>query len=307
MPTGLERRTRAAEVATEWSDANILTVPYKKGPIGATAFALGRDRDSGAVRVWPGDSNVDIVAQSKKFNQIVVHMYEPSRSIKLRTKLHSWGKGERQDSWAGADESYRKNRIRQSLNVRIPGMRVRSYKPVSIIKHSVSDRNGLDTADVPYVNHFEVSIYAPKHESFFLIGKDELTSFICELPEAATSIKGAHDSLRPDNLREGFKRQGEWFFEPATTKELKAIEKYLRGGRAMKVDGLYESGTPTSWQRTNESHKGLCVKIEKEVFATGPIIDVRQKHHSILMLSNWHRVRANKELSSGLTAVTVWD
>ncbi len=310
MTTLTEQRfERSEQLAKDMSSHGVQTTPYKRGPFqSGSIFGMGRDRD-GTIRIWQGDSEAEIVAHSDVQRQVVLRMYENSRSIKTNIKLSNFGKGIEKARWDEFDTNQQRQRIRSSIRLSIPGLRIRSWEPTTIKKNTIGWKQ--DGPEVDHVNTFNVAGYAPKHESHFLIGYDEKTTFICELPKAVTSIRNAHQSLRPDDLRRGFKRQGEWFFEPATPEELTAIEEHFSNPRrTMAVSGIYSSGKrPNSWIRNNENHKSICIAVDKQTYAIGPVRDNRQDHHSVLMLANWHRVRRNQEvLNNADTArTTTWD
>jgi len=69
----------------------------------------------------------------------------------------------------------------------------------------------------------------------FLVGMDESHLFIAQLTSPATSVKQAHESLRPRDVPAGramrklkVVRQGEWFFMPASGEELGRIEGHIK-------------------------------------------------------------------------------
>lgn len=114
-----------------------------------------------------------------------------------------------------------------------------------------------------------------------LVGCDERQLFMCELPKPCTSIKQAHEALRPKTLPKNEKviRQGEWFFVPANdvtpgiVHRNTAINRFIpRAGKPHIVDEI-----------------GLA----DAVYARG---GVRHPDHKTIKLRGWHRVVKNLEV-----------
>jgi len=81
------------------------------------------------------------------------------------------------------------------------------------------------------------TIKVPGGKRRFLVGMDECHLFIAQMPNTAgaTSVKQAHEDLRPRGVPKGrkakkqkVKRTGEWFLTPASSEELKAIEDHIK-------------------------------------------------------------------------------
>jgi hypothetical protein len=123
-----------------------------------------------------------------------------------------------------------------------------------------------------------------------LVGCDERQLFMCELPKACTSVKQAHEALRPKAVPKETIRQGEWFFVPATDRELDNIKLGLRGNHVVV--------------RRNEAINRYIARAGKPhvvdeilpfggVFARG---GVRHPDHKTIQLRGWHRVVKNLEV-----------
>lgn len=115
-----------------------------------------------------------------------------------------------------------------------------------------------------------------------LVGCDERQLFMCELPKPCTTVKQAHEALRPKTLPKDEKviRQGEWFFvptndiTPSVTHRNTAINRFIpRTGKPHVADeiGLGPGG----------------------VYARG---GVRHPDHKTIKLRGWHRVVKNLEV-----------
>lgn len=113
-----------------------------------------------------------------------------------------------------------------------------------------------------------------------LVGCDERQLFMCELPKPCTSVKQAHEALRPKSLpKEKVIRQGEWFFVPVSdftpgiVHRNTAINRFIpRAGKPHIVDEI---------------------GIADGVYARG---GVRHPDHKTIKLRGWHRVVKNLEV-----------
>lgn len=172
----------------------------------------------------------------------------------------------------------------------------------------------------------------------FLCGHDERHWFVAGIPAAVTTVTDARRALLPRELQDAtftadelsrrhgkkFKRQGEWFFVPATVDQLREIgdrpilhgEKLQRGTRASKphvVSELVRFGgqqvvlfggkeyTPAAWDKFVADGGGRVsgradrrVK-DAMVFVRG---SVRHSDHATLILPDWYRVFMNGEAFS---------
>lgn len=146
----------------------------------------------------------------------------------------------------------------------------------------------------------------------FLVGMDECHLFIAQLTGGATSVKQAHDNLRPRNVPAGkaakkrkIKRQGEWFFTPATDSEIEKIEEHIRANGVEKnvrigPRGRWMRGRPhivtesvvVSIPARQEGARDVVFTPRLVEFVRGRI--VHPDHHA-LHLSGWHKVDMNTE------------
>jgi hypothetical protein len=69
-------------------------------------------------------------------------------------------------------------------------------------------------------------------KSRYLCGMDERHLFIARL-EGGTTVRDAHDSLRPRRLPSAATRQGEWFFAPLSVGEAGRLEAAIAARRAV--------------------------------------------------------------------------
>jgi hypothetical protein len=114
-----------------------------------------------------------------------------------------------------------------------------------------------------------------------LVGCDERQLFMCELPKPCTSIKQAHEALRPKSLPKNEKviRQGEWFFVPVSDFTPDVIHRNTAINRFIP--------------RAGKPHIVDEIGIADGIYARG---GVRHPDHKTIKLRGWHRVVKNLEV-----------
>jgi len=117
-----------------------------------------------------------------------------------------------------------------------------------------------------------------------LVGCDERQLFMCELPKPCTSVKQAHEALRPANVPKKTIRQGEWFFVPATASEVEGIDRALVRRNTAINQYIPRAGKP---------HVVEEIALAGGVFARGA---VRHPDHKTIHLRGWYRIVKNLEV-----------
>jgi len=129
----------------------------------------------------------------------------------------------------------------------------------------------------------------------YLMGMDECHLFIAELPRnlgPINKIKDAHKALKPNDVIEKetntnrIKRQGEWFFIPATKEELKEIN-----GKMNLIEKKRPLGE-SKWKSQKSHIDDLLITIRVGQFAKGKI---SHRDHKTLKLHGWFKVLKNNE------------
>ncbi len=128
----------------------------------------------------------------------------------------------------------------------------------------------------------------------FLVGEDECHLFVAQLSIPATTVRDAHETLRPREIggRKKVRRQGEWFFLPATREEQELVAKRLRMGRLTnaRIGGhLAMRGRPH-----------VVDEMVQLRYEDGRVVEfvrgrVRHPDHKVLELKEWVRVVMNTE------------
>lgn len=163
----------------------------------------------------------------------------------------------------------------------------------------------------------------------FLVGMDECHLFIAQLTKPATTVKQAHEGLRPRSVpagraarKLGIVRQGEWFFQPASPGELERVERHVA---ANGVERNVRIGRGRGWMpgrphvvsesvllvlnetRTPVRRRGRTVAFET-VRETLELVRGRIKHpdHRTIELHGWHKVFLNTEDRQTLSRFSSW-
>lgn len=87
----------------------------------------------------------------------------------------------------------------------------------------------------------------------FLVGHDERHYFISQLDQPVTTVRQAHEGLRPGvATRDGTKRQGEWFFVPLRADEVEDL-----------LERMEEAPTtePRTWRSRSRSDPEVQVRL----------------------------------------------
>jgi len=131
-----------------------------------------------------------------------------------------------------------------------------------------------------------------------LVGCDERQLFMCELPRPVSTVKQAHEVLRPAAVPKGTLRQGEWFFVAASDYETKQIEGALAGTITVV---RRKTGINRLIPRAGKPHiADELVALDGLVFARGA---VRHPDHATITLRQWHRVFRNTEAGNNVSVL----
>ena len=251
---------------------NISARKYKKAPLGKHVFFLNTDADTPEkeILLHEGDAEVTVVGGDKKLQQAVLRVKEKKHKItKKQIKFSKPMKG--------------KNLPVREFGVALPtGSKVKVIevgKPINV--------PGTNGGYTRFPRILEATV--PESLQTFLIGMDENTQFISALPRNnIKSVEEAHKVLKPRNLDESAKRQGEWFFEPVEEGMLSQsnIQKlWKRMGYRYLERGSFHKGNVAS----------IKINGKMTMFAIGVIQDTRHGRHQPLLLNTWHKVKRNKE------------
>lgn len=260
--------------------ADLLAVPYARGPAGARPFVISIQEAGGGpgiFRTWQGAAEIE-VTPSKKHKQAVLTATELPRSVTRTVEILDWQTGKAIDKISPS--------MRDTAIGSFPTFMGED------VKFTVADEISKATKGVDYngnFTHWRLSIAvtgtAPANEQTLLVGMDETHYFVSALPEKALTVVEAHELLKPVSAKaEGTKRQGEWFFIPVKTKKLQ--------------DALFARLSELNWGSLEQdsSHHGNTLIHGNATYAIGDVTDGRKGRHKPLVLTEWHRVQRNREV-----------
>lgn len=136
-------------------------------------------------------------------------------------------------------------------------------------------------------------------KSRYLCGMDERHLFIARLA-GGTTVRDAHDSLRPRRLPSTSKRQGEWFFTPLSVWESGRLEALIASRRAvvLEKEPIGAGGHPHT---ADELVRVPAPRWTSADLSRGPRVAVfvrgavRHPEHATLRFRDWVAVVRNAE------------
>lgn len=305
-------KANSEKLADRLNKADLKCLPYAKSPVPGAQFILNLNA-SNQLRVWSTDIPEVIIRTDKRKKQAVITAIEPKRTLH-RSSSGYFNMPRRMDKSSHLSEieiEELKVCLQKQDPFNLPGV---NYK---VTNRTISDeskkkvneflnRNLFDPKRDYAKNcgdyfNYEATAIVSKSVVNFLVGFDENSKFICALKKQPKSVVDAHEMLRPKDVPKGSIRQGEFFFVPATKKEVKKIVKSrVFESRPLELNSSHIASTTVMTGKN--SHK---VK-----YAIGVVNDERgAKRHKPLILSSWHRVVRNNEIrvSPLPSANTYWD
>lgn len=260
--------------------------PFAIGDGGAMVFGMDIRRRLGPASrneyfvMYPGaeENVIAVQAYSKDLAQIVLLVNEPE---------HRW----RDVIWS-------------SIKPRVAG-------GAKVLGVNGDTRNSKERHDGKFKSVVQqgwvVEYKTPKANRYFLLGRDERQMFMCQLPSHASSVKQAHDLLKhgeistADEKGAKYKRQGEWFFIPASDESQKHIEAMFKahgktkaaiGEAAGRRQGKPHTAAMLVVADGKPLAHGFPVLARGEVYVKGT---VTHADHATVRFDKWMRVLANRE------------
>jgi hypothetical protein len=284
------------ELVDTLAKVGLKVTPYKRGPLGKQSFAANLDR-ANLLRFWKGEGTVQVDV-NPTLRQAVVVAEEAARTIErtYSVQMHANSETSDADILAAA---------RRAFPVQARGLRITKVEITSR-----PDWKALQNTDGPYYAtrprsrfvRFGIRAVAriPKQENFLLVGYDETSQFISILPEKATTVKRAHEVLRPAGIPRTSPRQGEWFFVPTNRETIKQIEALMLAKPATTAKShwpLDRVNGEVGWRSDWTSHIATeTVFLGRDRYVRGVVYDNRPNRHGSLLLRDWHRVVRNREV-----------
>jgi hypothetical protein len=297
--------TTSRQIAKELSTAGIKASAYARSPVTGAGFIISATpSESGReIKVFSKEETHVDVYPDKKHKQCIVNVFEAERkqSVINTGYTNQSTIASLYRAWPKTETFYAK--VAKEVGVpaiNIPGTKVRrSYELTTAGKKTADTMAKFKgTVEVPYysdssyIEHKE-TVTVSKTETCMLVGIDEKAHFICALPEMVYSVTAAHKQLKPDAAKgkKNVKRQGEFFFIPASKTELKQLSK-----TKLERDSYNDSPTHVALERSSTHFAVVAKRIGKKLFANMEIYDERSSRHDSLVLEQWHEVVRNNEI-----------
>lgn len=277
-------RTYSFETALKrLNDAGIPAKMYARPPAGKYLFTIGiadRYKKTERINFYPGLVETMALSIDRKLKQAVVQVYERSQTATFVAKTHPWWKTHTYN--AGIS---RANLIRQ----------FRGYSKIGWPEGTqCAWVTPVDQGASPGTARSLFTVRTPEATRTFLIGYDtDLIRdcvFISMLPKPVSTVKEAHDLLRPSGVPKGSPRQGDFYFVPDPTYNSARVNK-----GPDRNSNIYTSIPYPSWY-VWDGHPSLSDHV-----AEYSIVNYKAKiqrvrgnvtnpRHETLYLDGWHRV-----------------
>jgi hypothetical protein len=218
-------------------------------------FMIGLDDARTHIELSVGESNIKVIDIDKSLEQAVVSVAEKEHVV-MREKNY-----------------FMTNHEAEKMASRGEGLGLSFPEGSTFTVQSITN--------LPGGWHVRVEVNVPAVTHYFLIGRDDTHYFVSSLPKEPISVAHAHEILRPKWVPKDSHRQGEWFFVPASERDVKeCLDQYQITPR-MEIGG--GDGGHTAC--------GL-------LWLQGDIVIgwIKSEHHKSLYLHTWHRVVHNLEL-----------
>lgn len=248
--------------------------PFARGEQAEAIFGMDIRQDGGRefFRIWPGQGNaVHICDPNASERQLVLSVKESERTMDLKVPI-----------WTVRHQKRRHGE---------------RWVEMLLLEHGARRRDVLELDEE--TDHVVIRRTTPAEQRHMLCGMDERHYFAAGLPEAATTVRQAHELLRDEEVSRAMrarsrierpKRQGEWFFLRCSGEELEEIERANKAFVRRKAD----IETVINGRRRGNTHTAdeVLRMPDGEIFVRGK---VRHVEHKTLKLRDWHRVVRNTE------------
>lgn len=285
----------AQELESILMSAGMNAKRYARPPVTKSIYTMSTGQKSDKFRFWLGDAEVTAVVD-KNYRQAVLTVHEKDRWIEDIV----WGPSSLSKAAILRQATLVPNSD-QSLVRKFFTISVEDFPSYPIMGDTIQSAFEWEGYRVPRFRQggyyrvgdsaYQVCQHAPETTTAFLVGIDESSHFISQLPKLVTSVEEAHEVLKPKGLGENYLRQGEWFFVPVTdplvVEDLDArLRRSLKRRDSAALRGMEHYS----------SHQGISMTAYGSRYAIGPIVDTREGHHKRLMLDGWHEVIRNTEV-----------
>lgn len=203
---------------------------------------------------------ISVTGYSSKHRQAVITLSEPARSFTRVVTIPFKG-------WLPTNDQFRSH-----FGMTLPG------NTKYVVTNARRSRKKPSTATV--------TANVPASSTSFLVGFDERHMFVSMLKKSVNTVAEAHAELLPEELKgcKDVPRQGEFFFVPATKKEILSITEVDHNYHLLNANGDDTDHVA--------SLAGLC-SYSPYTYVSGEITNSR---HARLFFDRWMRVVPNNEV-----------
>lgn len=249
-------------------------------------------------------------------DQLIRHFGKAGLPLELVEQPIVWGSGMRdivQSDVARPDRRSRNERFRlftgardnrvevEGLDKKLQQLVLMVHEPRRRFETTISKGPGRKPSNVVREEKYfwVVENFTQSNKRHFLAGMDEQHLFIAQLPRATSTVWGAHQALRSDELRRAERgafektvRQGEWFFVSLQPRELQEVEAEAQRklSRVRRDVGIAEAAGIRRGGRPHVADEVLMV--EGRAYVRGK---VRHPDHATVELRPWRRAIVNTE------------
>lgn len=293
------------EVASKLSGAGMTGKNYRRNPVSGSGFIINSTTKGDHVRVWrTKDADIDIKTD-KDHTQAVLAVDEKARILERKQEQSIYiGRHELREG--NEKEILKKIKERARRHNPLFGVGGRRSTTVTTPKADMDKLIAKAIKDQTFGKKVKMThkLKSPAQAMSILTGIDETAHFICMLPKRAESVEHAHDILRPSRVAKGTKRQGEFFFRPASKTISNKIEKALPGKMENKRNSWMVRRNVSAitlpsarFLERSSSHFAICaLTYDEKLYVTGQVMDLRSTRHDPLVLEGWHEVVRNTEI-----------
>ncbi len=277
---------KSNELAKELSKCGATFLPYSKTPPqarnGALSLLLRRETND-VIKVYCRDGVKISIHIDKKHKQALIQTDEKAEVID-HTESQTFG-----TAWS-TDEINKWFKDLSNLNtIRVPGTKIK------IIKLNIENKTDFLKGTAT------LKLHIPARKTILLAGIDESAHFICMLPETAkvSTVEQAHKFLRPKGLSNKAVRQGEFFFDPLSDKQI--LDLFTN--KIFIKDALIDGQVNLERNSTHIANIGFYNNDDyykqnpkMPVYVMGKIFCTRKGTHKYLILKRWHKLVRNNEV-----------
>lgn len=270
-PTKAElSRQRRDKILAKLRNAGI-SVKEMKGSRHADAFFAELNVSRTSLNLLlPDSAIVKVAGTSKKLAQAVIRVEEGERSWKESPTIYISDIFEKEfPAWS--DYVYTEGETDVPKNV------WDDEEFLDMVKGTLTHASGM-TFEVNSVEtcfssrsvRIRATVKAPGDVFTLLVGTDEEHMFVCRTAELATSVKHAHELLRPDGVTDEAIRIGEYFFQPLSDEEHEHLmHEFFRPGVKEDSTNKMESEDSTFYFSRNTPWYMMVENLDPELADRG--------------------------------------